>query len=182
MADPGANAKHEQELVFLVRFKTHTQRNEFYATSGKEAGEAEDRARAMLRELVPSAEVAVAVWVVPRAKRASGTAERAGVEAEEAAAEPAGGAAGAGAGAGAGCVKLEPKAKGSSRRHDELNPRFLGAGSGLSGGSKALQVCLKLHVQLQQPNKGTAETLRVWQRRLGSKQAPPRWRSTAPAP
>ena len=69
----GANA---QELVFLVRFQNQAARNAFYATSGKEAGEAEDRARAMLRELVPSAEVAVAVWVVPRAKRASGTAER----------------------------------------------------------------------------------------------------------
>ena len=74
----GANA---QELVFLVRFQNQAARNAFYATSGKEAGEAEDRARAMLRELVPSAKVAAAVWVVPRAKPANGAAERADVEA-----------------------------------------------------------------------------------------------------
>ena len=75
----GANAAKrdaQSECAFLVRFQNQAARNAFYATSGKEAGEAEDRARAMLRELVPSAEVAVAVWVVPRerAKLANGAA------------------------------------------------------------------------------------------------------------
>ena len=48
-----APKRNAGEVAFIVRFESQLARNSFYAVSGKEAGEAEDCARAMLRELVP---------------------------------------------------------------------------------------------------------------------------------